>query len=691
MHRSHSAFAIALAAALAACKTAPSPPPATAASAKEAPLGIDAALMDPRVDPCDDFYTYACGSWLAKTPIPDDQPRWSRGFTEVEDRNLKLLRDVLDSMARGDIDPKDPYGQKVADYYTACMDEASIEQRGSRDLAAAFAHLEALKEPSALARELALLHKNGVFAVFRLHSEQDSKDATRVIGEVSQGGLSLPDRDYYLKDDPKSAAIQQAYRAHVTRMLTLADVAPERAAADAEAVFALERSLAEAQWSRTEMRDPKRVYNPVDRQGLEKLAPRFNWSSYLEALSHPDLAAFSATTPQFLARVSALLETTKIETWRAYLKWHLLSSMAGARALPKAFFDEHFAFVAQSFTGAKRPEPRWKDCTRAVDHGLGEALGRAFVRRHFGPDAKQKTTELVAAVEEAMGKNLDALSWMDDATRSRAREKLAAVNNKVGFPDVIRRYDALIIEPASFFNSLLAARAFEVNRDLAKVGKPLDRNEWGMTPPTVNAYYNPSMNEMVFPAGILQSPFFVRGAPDAVNYGAVGMVVGHELTHGFDDEGRQFDARGDLSEWWSPKVSEEFDRRAACVARQYDGYTAVDDVKLNGRLTLGENLADLGGLKLAFAAYQASRAGKSPEPKVAGFTPEQAFFLGFAQTWCTAVRPEFARVRALTDPHSPPRWRVNGPLSNSAAFRQAFSCRDGSRMIRSGADQCEVW
>jgi putative endopeptidase len=680
-----------LALSLLACRTARSPSPATGTSAEEPSQGIDPTLVDAKADPCDDFYAYACGAWLAKTPIPDDQPRWSRGFTEVEERNLKLLRELLDSMARGEIDPKDRYGGKVADYYAACMDEGSIEQRGARDLQAAFAHIDALREPAALSREVALLHKNGVFPLFRIRSEQDSKDATQVVGEISQGGLSLPDRDYYLKDDPKTLALQQAFRAHVARSLSLAGSAAERAASDAEAIFALERSLAEAQWTRTEMRDPRRVYNRADRQGLVRLAPRFDWSSYLEELGHPDVEAFTATTPKFLERVNAMLEDTKIETWRAYLKWHLLSSMAGARALPNAFYNAHFAFVSQHFTGAKRPEPRWKDCVRTVDRGLGEALGQAFVRRHFGPEAKQKTRELVAAVEEAMGKDLDALAWMDEPTRRRAREKLAAVNNKVGYPEEFRRYDTLTIEPASFFNSLLAARAFEVNRDLSKIGKPLDRKEWHMTPPTVNAYYNPSMNEMVFPAGILQRPYFVRGAPDAVNYGAIGMVVGHELTHGFDDEGRQFDARGNLAEWWSPSVGAEFDRRAACVARQYEGYQAVDDVNVNGRLTLGENIADLGGLKLAYAAYQASRAGKPPEAVVAGFTPAQAFFLGFAQSWCTGVRPEFARLRALTDPHSPPRWRVNGPLSNLPEFRQAFSCRAGSRMVRSGEEQCEVW
>ncbi|HEX8908730.1 MAG TPA: M13 family metallopeptidase [Anaeromyxobacteraceae bacterium] len=681
------ALAVAAACAL-ACRSAGTP--RAGSEAAPATPGIDPSIVDASVKPCDDFYRYACGGWLKRTPIPPEKSIWSRGFSEVEERNVALLRDIAGADAEGRLDPKDRFPGKVGDFFAACMDEAGIEARGTRDLLAAWARIDQVQDVPALAREVGLLHRQGLFPIFRLESDQDAKDATQVIGVVEQGGLSLPDRDYYLKDDPRSAAIQQAYREHVARMLALAGVAPARAAEDARGIYGLERALAEAHWTRVEMRDPKRTYNRVDLGGLEKAAPRFPWKTYLEALGHGGLTTFSTTTPRFLARVDALLGSTPPATWRTYLKWRVLSATASHRALPKAFYDERFAFLSKNFTGAEKQEVRWKDCAHATDGALGEALGQAFVRRHFGEDGKARTRQLVSDVEGAMGRDLDGVAWMDDATRRRAREKLAKVNNKIGYPDAWRDYGALQVDRGSYFNSLLAAQAFEVNRDLSKIGKPLDRNEWMMSPPTVNAYYNPSMNEMVFPAGILQPPFFTRGAPDAVNYGAIGMVVGHELTHGFDDQGRQYDARGDLSDWWTPSVGAEFDRRAACVVGQYDGYVAVDDVKLNGKLTLGENIADLGGLKLAHASWLASRAGKPAAP-VAGFTAEQAFFIGYAQSWCTAVRPEAARLRAATDPHAPPVWRVNGPLANLAAFQQAFACPAGSPMVRAGEQRCEVW
>jgi endothelin-converting enzyme/putative endopeptidase len=686
VHRSIALLASVLAAA-SACRTAgPSPAPAA-----PAPVGIDPLLIDAAVNPCDDFYAYACGGWLARTPIPPDRPSWSRSFSEIDERNLALLRDIAERDAAGAHDPADRYPEKVGDFWAACMDEEGIERRDTSDLQRAWARIDAVKDPASLATVLGGLHRDGVFPVFHLQSDQDAKDATQVIGVVAQGGLSLPDRDYYLKEDARSQAIQQSYRAHVQRMLELAGEPADRAARDAAAIFDLERSLAQAQWSRVEMRDPKRTYNRVELAGLERAMPRFPWPAYLEAVGHSGLRAFSTTTPKYLARVDELLATTPPETWRAYLRWRLLSSMTAQRALPKAFTNERFAFQSRNFTGAKELEARWKHCVRMELESLGEAIGQAYVRRTFGPEGKATTSEVVSGVEGAMGGDLGALGWMDEPTRRKAREKLDHIVNKVGYPDPWRNYDALWLDRGSFFTSVLAANAFEVNRDLTKIGKPLDRKEWLMAPPQVNAYYNPSMNEMVFPAGILQPPFFTRGAPDAVNYGAIGMVVGHELTHGFDDEGRQFDAAGNLVDWWTPSVSAEFDRRAACVVKQYAEYVAVDDVKLDGQLTLGENIADLGGLKLAFAAYQAGRAGKAPEPAVAGFTPEQAFFIGFAQSWCTAIRPEFARLRAQTDPHAPPRWRVNGPLSNLTAFRAAFSCPAGSKMVRSGPDHCEIW
>jgi putative endopeptidase len=693
---------LALALAALACKTAGGSPapsaPATAAAREEKAAqsgpGIDPSIIDASVKPCDDFYAYACGGWLQRTEIPPDKPIWSRSFAEIDERNLKLLRGIAEQDAAGKHDPADRYPGKVGDLWAACIDEAAVEARGTADLEDAWRHIGQLKDVPSLARQVAMLHRDGIFAIFRITSDQDAKDATQVIGVIAQGGLSLPDRDYYLKDDPKTVSIQKAYKEHLVKMFGLAGVAPAEAAKKADAIYGLERAMAEAQWTRVEMRDPQRTYNRVDLAGLQKEAPRFPWAAYLDALGHGGLTAFSTTTPKYIARVNELLETVPAETWRAYLEWRLLSATAGRRALPKAFVDEQFAFSSKTFTGQKELEARWKHCSRLTESALGEAIGQAFVRRYFGEDGKQKTKELVSAIEGAMGRDLDRLAWMDDATRQKAHEKLGAIVNKVGYPDSWRNYDAMRIDRASLFKSVLAATAFEVNRDLNKIGKPLDRNEWLMAPPVVNAYYQPSMNEIVFPAGILQPPFFTRGAPDAVNYGAIGMVVGHELTHGFDDEGRQYDAKGNLVDWWTPSVAKEFDRRAQCVVDQYADYVAdpaIADVKLNGKLTLGENIADLGGLKLSFAAYQASRGGKGAEASIAGFTPEQAFFLGYAQAWCTAIRPEFARLRAAVDPHSPPRWRVNGPLSNLPEFQEAFSCTAASPMVRASDKRCEVW
>ncbi len=673
-----------------ACKTGAPAAPAQTAAGEPRAQGLDPGLLDASVKPCDDFYRYACGGWLRTATIPPDRSTWSRGFIELREQNLARLRDIAERDASGPIDPADRYPEKVGAFWAACMDEAAVEQRGLADLRAAWARIDAVADVPALVKELGALHREGIFPVFSLSSRPDAKDATQMIGSVAQGGLSLPDRDYYVKGDAKSVEIQSAYRAHLERMLQLAGVAPAAATEQSTAIYALEKNLAEPQWTRVESRDPKRTYNRVDLPGLKRLVPDFDWTSYLAAIGHPGLTTFSTTTPKYLERVAELLRETPIATWRAYLRWRLLSSMTADRAVPRALVDERFAFQSRNFTGAKAQEPRWKLCVQETDAALGQAIGHAYVRRYFAGSAKEKTLQLVHDVERAMGRDIEGLTWMDPPTKAKAREKLAAVGNKIGYPDVWRNYDALTVDRASYFKSVLAANAFEVNRVLDKIGKPVDRKEWWMTPATVNAYYSPSFNEMVFPAGILQPPFYTQGAPDAVNYAAAGMVVGHELTHGFDDQGRRFDARGDLADWWTPSVDAEFVRRAECVAKQYDGYVSVDDVKLNGKLTLGENIADLGGLKLAYAAYAAAHAGR-PEAPIAGFTPEQAFFIGMAQAWCTVERPEYLRLLARTDPHSPARFRVNGPLSNLPEFQGAFACPEGSPMVRPAGQRCEVW
>ncbi len=663
--------------------------PAAAAAPGPNPAGIDPAIVDAAVNPCVDFYSYACGGWLESTEIPADKSRWTRSFDVMREQNKVKLRSFLDPAAAGKIDSQDRYGRQVADLYGACMDEGAVEKTGLAQLRGSWTKLDAVKDPKTLAAALGGLHAEGTFPLFDVGAEQDAKDATQVIGVVAQGGLSLPDRDYYTKTDEKSATIRKDLAAHIEKQLAAAGIPAAQAAADAKAVLALETSLAESHWTRTELRDPNRVYNRLDLPGLEKASPRFPWKAYLDSLGAGGLTTFNATTPPALARMNDLLASTPPEAWRAYLRWQVLSASAALRALPKALSDEAFWFRARHFTGEKAMPERWKHCVDVTDGLMGEAVGQSFVRRYFGGDAKAKALSLVGGIQGAMGQRLDTLPWMDDPTRVRAKEKLGSVVNKIGYPNTWRSYDGLVVRRSAFLASARAASAFEVRRQIAKIGKPLDRSEWLMSTPTVNAYYNPAMNEIVFPAGILQPPFYTQGANDAVNHGAIGLVVGHELTHGFDDEGRQYDAKGNLTDWWTTTSSAEFDRRAACVEKQYGEYVAIDDVKLNGKLTLGENIADLGGLKLSHAAYLASRAGKAPEAKVAGFTPEQQFFLAHAQAWCQIIRPENARMRALTDPHSPAQWRVNGPLSNLTEFAQAFQCRAGDPMVR--AERCDIW
>jgi endothelin-converting enzyme/putative endopeptidase len=662
------------------------PPVAEAGPAQRLPA-LDEVDLDRTVSPCDDFFRFACGGWIAAHPIPADKPRWGR-FEELAERNLGELRVILEAAAAGARDPRDRFTDKVADFYGTCMDEAAVEAGGLRALGAAWARVDAVTDRDGLAAEIARLDGEGLDVPFAFTSGQDLKDATQVIGWLYQGGLGLPDRDYYLSKEERHAGIRTRYLAHVARMLALAGVAPGEAAAQAADVLALETALAGSHWSRAELRDPRRTYNRVDLGGLESLAPQFPWRRWLAGLGHPGIAAISASTPRAVEAVGRLFADAPLARWKAYLRWHVLSAAAGARALPRAFVEERFAFTSAAFTGAQELEPRWKSCVEQTDGALGEALGQTYVRLHFGEEAKARTAGLVRQLEQAMEDDLATLPWMDAPTRARAREKLGLVANQVGFPDRWRDYSAMKVSRGDHLANVLAAGAFEQQRELAKIGKPVDRGEWVMTPPTVNAYYDPSLNEMVFPAGILQPPFWDREAPDPVNLGAIGMVVGHELTHGFDDEGRKFDGRGNLADWWTPGVGERFEERARCLVRQYAGYAAAPGTNLDGELTLGENIADLGGLKLAWAALQAARVPPRP---VAGFTADQQFFVGLARIWCSATREPYARLLAVTDPHAPARFRVNGTLANTPAFARAFQCREGSPMVRPPAERCEVW
>lgn len=670
---------------------APVSVPASASATSPAPAaqGIDVSIVDRKANPCVDFYQYACGGWVAKIQMPDDQSRWVRSFNVMREENRAKLRVILEEGAAGKVEGGDRYGQLVADFYASCMDEAAVEKTGLSQLKAAWKQVDGLKDAKGLGAILGALHAETTPGFFSLGSTQDSKDSTLVVGAIAQAGLSLPDRDYYTKKDEKSVALRKDFVAHVEKQLGLAGLSRKDAAADAKAILALETSLAESHWTRVELRDPERTYNRLDLVGLTKAAPHFDWDAYLSAVGLKGVTAFDVTTPKLIERLDAVAQQMPPATLRAYLRWQLLRDAAEVRALPKVLSDEAFWFGASHFTGAKAQPERWKHCVDLVDAGLGQAMGQAFVRRHFSGDAKAKALSLVQGIQAVMGKRIAGLEWMDDATRKKATEKLGAVVNKIGFPDVWQSYDGLSVKRDAFYESATAVAAFELKRQLRKIGRPVDRTEWGMSTPTVNAYYSPQLNEMVFPAGILQPPFYTQGANDAVNYGAAGLVVGHELTHGFDDEGRKFDAKGNLTDWWSKPVGDEFLRRSECVVKQYDAYPVLDDVKLNGKLTLGENLADLGGISLAYAAYQASRVGKGPEAPVGGFSAEQQLFLAHAQAWCAQIRPENARLRAATDPHSSAQWRVNGPLSNVPEFAQAFSCKAGDPMVR--ADRCVVW
>ncbi|MFB3778153.1 MAG: M13 family metallopeptidase [Bryobacteraceae bacterium] len=641
------------------------------------------AFMDKTADPCYNFYQYACGAWRAANPVPADYSRWGR-FEELLERNQRIMREILESSAAAAA--RGPIDQKIGDYYASCMDEAAIEAKSLAPLKPELDRIEALKSAAGLPALVAHLHSQGTNVLFAFGSQADIKNSTQNIAAVYQGGLGLPDRDYYVDEDARSVELRTKYLAHVRRMFELAGTPAALAAAKAQAVLAVETSLAKASLDRVSRRDPYRNYNKLSRRELAALSPSFDWNGYIAARTTPAFDGLNVQNPGFVRNIEALLKSESLENWRAYLTWQLLHMTASM--LPKAFVDEDFDFFGRTLGGQKELRPRWKRCVAAVDADLGEALGQKYVEKTFPPEANKRMLNLVASVENAMRTDLESLPWMTEETKKRALEKLRAVTNKIGYPDKWRDYTALRIVRGDALGNSLRSNAFATAYNLSKIGKPVDPKEWSMTPPTVNAYYSPTMNNINFPAGILQPPFFDAKADDAVNYGGIGAVIAHELTHGFDDQGRKYDARGNLTDWWTEQDGREFERRSQCFIDQYAGYTAIGDVKLNGKLTLGENVADNGGLRLAYMALMETLAGASRD-RIEGFTPEQRLFLSWGQVWCQNVTEEQARLRAATDPHSPGQHRVNGVVSNMPEFQRAFGCSAGQPMVRENA--CRVW
>jgi len=671
------------------------PAPATASPAPKRPLtalpytpGLDVSVMDRTVDPCADFFAYACGKWTAKNPIPPDQASWSV-YAKLQDDNEQFLWGILEEAARLPDARRTPAQRRVGDYFAACMDEARVEAIGAKPLAQDLAAIAALRSKDALAALLGSVEPTLAEAglVFGFASEQDYRDSESVIGVLAASGLGLPDRDYYVKDDARSKETQAKYVEHLARVLELVGVAPERAAEGARNAMAIETALAKASLTRVEKRDPYKVYHRMDVPALAKLAPSFRWRDYFARHGAPRLGALNVMEPSFVQEVERLVRDEPLDAWKSWLR--LRVALLRAPYLSRPFQKEHFAFHRAYLHGVKEELPRWKKCVRWVDRDLGFELGKVFAAKAFPPAAKEAAAALVRNVEKAMEVRLERLDWMGPATKAQALAKLHAMRNKIGYPDAWRDYSRLSVARSDFAGNVARALRFESDRVLAKIGKPVDRGEWEMTPPTVNAYYHPTLNDMNFPAGVLLPPLFDLSIDLAPGYGNTGGTVGHELVHGFDDEGRNFDAKGNLRDWWTKEDAAAFQERARCVSDQYAQYTVVDDIKINSQLTLGEDIADLAGVLLAWDAWNVATNVRALEPRD-GLSPAQRFFVGYAQWVCGEVRPEALRVRAATDPHSPYWARVNGVFVNVPEFREAFACKVGQAMAPR-ADVCRIW
>jgi endothelin-converting enzyme/putative endopeptidase len=647
---------------------------------------LDLRAMDRSVQPCENFYLYSCGTSIKDNPIPPDQARWDVYAKLTYDNQLFLWGLLLE--AGKTAGARTPNRQKIGDLFHACMDESAVEKAGAAPLDATLRQIAALKSldtlPAFLAHQHLTLYASSM--LFNFGSNQDYANSSSVIGFAEAGGLGLPDRDYYTKADAKSEEIRQKYLTHMTEMFRLIGETQEQAAADAKAVMRIETALAQASLTRVERRDPYKLFHKMTRAELQALTPSFRWNDYLTSLPAPAVNRINVTEPAFYRALEVQLKSNSLDDLKAYLRWHVIH--AKARFLSSAFVEADFNFSSKYLRGVTAMQPRWKRCVQLVDHTLGEALGQVFVEKTFTPETKARTVAMTKEIETAMRSEIEGLPWMSPTTKRQALLKLRGVVDKIGYPDNWRDYSSVEIRPGDFLGDVERAAAFESHRDLAKIGKPVDRTEWEMSPPTVNAYYDAQMNDINFPAGVLQPPLFDPKMDDAPNYGNTGATIGHELTHGFDDEGRQFDAKGNLHDWWTKTDAKEFQQRADCVSDEYSQFKVVDDIKINGKLTMGEDVADLGGTLLAYIAWKAANKGKVLQP-IDGFTPDQRFFIGMAQWACGSERPENLRANAITDPHSPNEYRVNGVVSNMPEFQTAFSCRLGQPMVREKA--CKVW
>lgn len=648
--------------------------------------------MDKSVDPCVDLYTYSCGGWQKKNPIPPDQTSWSV-YGKLYQDNLTFLRGMLEQAAQPTPD-RNAVTQKIGDFYAACMDESAVEKRGISPIQGELDAIAQIKSLKDLTNEAARLHYtyfrytyNGSM-LFSAGSTQDPDDSEKVIAEVDQGGLGMPDRDYYVKDDAKSKETREHYLAHVQKVFELTGESPTQAKQDAETILRLETAMAKASQTRVERRDPHNLVHKMKLADLTQLAPNFDWVAYYHDMQYPAITILNVDSPEFVKELNRLLASEPIDTWKTYLRFHVADTASSY--LSSQFVQENFEFYRKYLRGATEMQPRWKRCVQWIDYDLGEALGQVYVAKVFSPELKQSTLDMVRGIEDAMGQRIRALDWMSPETKQQALTKLAGIRNKIGYPDKWRDYSSVTITRDDFAGNVARTHQFETRRDINKIGKPVDHGEWDISAPTVDAYYNPQMNDINFPAGVLQPPLYDPKTDAAPNYGNTGGTIGHELTHGFDDEGSQFDAHGNLKDWWTKEDRAKFDARTQCVDDQYSSYIAVDDVHINGKLTLGENVADLGGEILAYIAWKDATRDQHLQP-VDGLTPEQRFFIGFAQWDCANERPEDIRVRAMTDPHSPAKDRINGVVVNMPQFQEAFSCKPGQPMVKPADKVCRVW